>query len=238
MLDNLPILDVICEYIPLFPFISRNFNFENIIIKSAISKFILISYSNQNLLYQKNIYDYPLHNFEFIINLIKQNYIMIKYLPLEFKSNFNIAKIAININGNSIRYFNDNIKDNKVLAINAMKNGAPLYYLSKRLRSNINFVKYAIEIDKQSIRYMEGEWFQNDYEFAREMVMKKDLVISQNMIRISNIVKSDYDLASMCIEVLGYQAFRCLKHDLKSNIELIKFCRKMHLEKSGFPVLV
>jgi len=83
-----------------------------------------------------------LDNYDFCLNLVKHDGLLLKYLNFNYKNNYNIVLTAVKNNGLAIRYASNKLKNNFNIAFNAFQNNniGSIYvyqYISKNLKENL-----------------------------------------------------------------------------------------------------
>ena len=238
VLNNESLLFSITSYFPITPTVNK-LSGSKLICQNSMISYLIITLKDRPEMcsnnYIKKVTKFlPTHSLEFMMKLVKINGNLIKVADTHLKSDYNLLKIAISQNGHAMYYANDCIKDNIELAKLSLLNSGQLYYLSERLRSDKDIVKYAANIDPVSLRYVNAEWIKYDEDFAFQMINKRNPRLTSTILSVSMVPKNNVELSKICIEDLGYEAFRLLDIDLKQNKLLIKLCRQNYLKKEGY----
>ena len=202
---------------------------------SMISFLIIMLKNNFTTHWIEKVTKYlPIDNLDFMMKLVNINGCMIIVAHSKLKSNYELLKAAISNNGMAMYYADSLIKDDTELAKLSLKSGGQLYYLSERLRSNRDMIIYAANINPKSLTYVTDDWIKYDEDLAFHLIYKRNPKLTSEVLRVSDVPKSNIELSKICIEDLGYEALRRLNDNLKYNKDLIKLCRINYLKNDGY----
>lgn len=94
--------------------------------------------------YQELSYDMQ-NNINFVKRTVQEYWWLLEYLPQNYKSDFEVLKVACKVCGWAMKYASEGLKDNKELAqIAVNQDGWSLQFLSKRLQDDKEVVDLAI----------------------------------------------------------------------------------------------
>lgn len=135
-----------------------------------------------------------LKTFNFALNSVKINGLMLKYLG-EFKDNPTVVEAAIMQNGYAMRYASRCFQYNFTLALKAVKsNGLAIQFIKPDFVNNPKIAEAAVAQDPHAYRYV-GEKFKLEKIFTLSVIKREPSMIHH----IPNVLRKDDDILSLTL---------------------------------------
>jgi hypothetical protein len=227
-----------------------------VVMNSALNKYVSLQYASEELRNNEEIVLSALHhqddcfqmlnekflNKNFILKAVQANGDCYTRIPLKFKNDIDITKLALGINGNLIQYSSSLFQDNKELVLIAIQSN-PLSYIniSNNLKLDEEILIKVLILAGESIVTKFPDSIRKDKSSSLKLVkvnglalmhLHKDIrrdrdvilaAVNQNGIAIGHALKFKDDEEIIFNSLRSNkQSFKCLPRNIQTNFEIMR----------------
>jgi|688.fasta_scaffold506820_1 tetratricopeptide (TPR) repeat protein len=165
-------------------------------------------------------------NIDSLLEKIKKNTDLsfLEDMPIELRSDYQFFMKAVQLHGGSLQYASEKIKNDKIIALEAIKvndvksglaNETSILYASETLLTDRSFILEAIAVNGKIYKFLKNE-FKNDIEIINKSIENNPTVYEY----LDNIYKSNSDIAKKAISLNPYK-LSYAPDEIKNNKEII-----------------